>query len=823
MAKISIIVPICNVEKYLPACLESVIEQTLEDIEIICVDDCSEDGSREILLDYARKDSRIHTILHPQNLSTSQARKDGVAASTGKYIMFLDGDDRYTADACEKVWEAMEEKKTDILQFGTDVVNFANAPEERIALNKRLLAPYLKEEIYGDIINACWEEKKFGFSLWNKAYSGDLCREAFSRIEDGSFPKAQDVYAFFVIATMAKSYGAIPDEIYRYSFGTGITGKSQIDLNRFQRILTEADVCAAMERYCAAYAPQYEETLKKQKKNFLNDCLNNFLKYLRTAEKEEGLEMLCQAWGIGDVISSMACQYWFNSHLVEPHISGSPLFRYEKRSAGKKTIGFYYRNIRNGGAQRVVALLCNILSQQKDAEGEALYRVILITEDAPAEDEYALCPEVKRFFIPSREDSRRDYLPRYLAWQELIDTWNVDLVVSGMWIDGATLWDMMSVKSHRLHPAFVLHAHSFCCVPYRSIGNTASSLAASYRLADGVVTLSACDQAYAEVFNPHVACIMNPISLRPDEISPSPGLEHNLVWVGRISAEKQPWDAVYMMEYLVKQVPDAKLYMVGDGDPKILEELKLQIADSGMEEHIILTGFTSRVSQYYEKGAVYISTALYEGAGLTFYEAMCHSLPVVSYNMPWLTHFRDGRGIITVEQNRVADMADAAAKLLLDKDYAKQMGKDGNTLIREMLSEDTGAKWSQFFQDLDEEADHTCREGDYPIIFRYLVEYQQYGRDLIKTDLNGKLKAANERAKTANDKLKTANEKLKTANEKLKKANEEKKKLNNQLKKAKRRVKILETSTTFRVGKVVMFLPVSVKKCVKKLLKMIKG
>ena len=255
MAKISIIVPICNVEKYLPACLESVMEQTLEDIEIIGVDDCSEDNSRAILLEYARKDSRIRPILHEENLSTSQARKDGVAASTGKYVMFLDGDDRYTADACEKVYQAMEEKGTDILQFGTDVVNFANAPEERIQLNKRLLAPYLKEELSGDILSACWEEKKFGFTLWNKAYSGELCREAFSRIEDGSFPKAQDVYAFFVIATLAKSYAAIPDELYRYSFGTGITGKSQIDLKRFQRILTEADVCGAMERYCIAYAP----------------------------------------------------------------------------------------------------------------------------------------------------------------------------------------------------------------------------------------------------------------------------------------------------------------------------------------------------------------------------------------------------------------------------------------------------------------------------------------------------------------------------------------------------------------------------------------
>ena len=805
MVKISIIVPIYNVEQYLPACLESVMAQTMEDIEILCVEDGSEDRSREILLEYARKDARIRTILHSENLGTSRARKDGVAASGGKYVMFLDGDDRYAPDACEKVYRAMEEKGADILQFGTEVVNCADASKERIASNKRLLAPYQKEALRGDLVKACWEEKKFGFTLWNKAYQGDLCRKAFSRIEDGSFPKGQDVYAFFVIASLAESYAAIPDELYWYSFGTGVTGKSQIDLKRFTRILTEADVCAAMERYCETYAPQYEGIMKIQRQNFLNDCLNNFLHCLRTDEREAGFGRLCRAWGTGEVISCLARRYWFNSHLIGPKVSGSQLFQYEKRKPGKKTVGFYYRNIRNGGAQRVVALLSNILSEQKDAEGEALYRVVLVTEDAPAKDEYALSPAVERYFLPDREASRQEYLPRYRAWQELIDRYQVDLVVSGMWTDGATFWDMMSVKSHRSHPAFFLHAHSFCCVPYRSIGNTASSLAAYYRLADGVVTLSECDRAYTQVFNPYVDCILNPVSLRPEEISPAPGLTHTLVWVGRISEEKQPWDAVLMMEYLVKRVKDAKLYMVGDGDPKLLKELKRQIADSGLEEHIMLTGFTGRVSPYYEKAAVYISTALYEGAGLTFYEAMCYSLPVVSYDMPWLTHFRDGRGIVTVRQNRAADLADAVAGLLLDPAYARRMGREGNTLIREMLSENTGERWSRFIQGIDSEEPRACSEGDYPIILRYLVEYQQAGRDLMRADLCEKLKDANDRAKTYD--------------EELKRANEEKRKLQEQLKKETRRIRALEASATFRAGKAVLFLPGSIKKWILRLLK----
>lgn len=93
MAKVSVIVPVYNVKKELRNCLNSLVNQTLKDIEIICVDDFSQDGSREILKEYAEKDKRIILVLHEKNLGTSQARKDGAAASQGKYIMFADGDD----------------------------------------------------------------------------------------------------------------------------------------------------------------------------------------------------------------------------------------------------------------------------------------------------------------------------------------------------------------------------------------------------------------------------------------------------------------------------------------------------------------------------------------------------------------------------------------------------------------------------------------------------------------------------------------------------------------------------------------------------------
>ena len=91
-SKVSIVVPIYNTEKYLKKCLDSIINQTYENLEIILVDDGSTDNSGKIIDDYAKKDSRIKAI-HQKNAGQSTARNNGIKKATGKYISFIDGDD----------------------------------------------------------------------------------------------------------------------------------------------------------------------------------------------------------------------------------------------------------------------------------------------------------------------------------------------------------------------------------------------------------------------------------------------------------------------------------------------------------------------------------------------------------------------------------------------------------------------------------------------------------------------------------------------------------------------------------------------------------
>lgn len=110
---ISVIVPIYNVEKYLARCVDSIVNQTYKDFELILVDDGSPDNSGKICDEYAKKDSRIK-VVHKKNGGLSDARNAGMAVATGEYISFIDSDDYVSDDFFECLLDVMN-KKTAIL------------------------------------------------------------------------------------------------------------------------------------------------------------------------------------------------------------------------------------------------------------------------------------------------------------------------------------------------------------------------------------------------------------------------------------------------------------------------------------------------------------------------------------------------------------------------------------------------------------------------------------------------------------------------------------------------------------------------------------
>ena len=123
MPKVSVIIPVYNVERYLRQCLDSVVNQTLHDIEIICVNDHSPDGSWDILKEYEAKDSRIRLLNSSTNDGLGASRNKGLDVARGEYVMFLDSDDWLELNACEIAYNKISQYKTNMLLFDMKYFN----------------------------------------------------------------------------------------------------------------------------------------------------------------------------------------------------------------------------------------------------------------------------------------------------------------------------------------------------------------------------------------------------------------------------------------------------------------------------------------------------------------------------------------------------------------------------------------------------------------------------------------------------------------------------------------------------------------------------
>ena len=209
-------------EKYLPKCLESLIKQTLKDIEIICVNDGSMDNSLAILKEFASKDSRIK-IIDNQHQGVAKTRNTGIEQSTGEYIGFVDSDDYIDIDFFEKLYNSATKSNSDIA--------IASILKHKKFFNI-YNAKYTKEEIaitIQDKIKLCEDKKHFFFYAWNKIYHSGFIKEnniKFSEgqiYEDVMFAIKALYYSNKIISVYGTKYHYIEheDSLTKYKDKTG--------------------------------------------------------------------------------------------------------------------------------------------------------------------------------------------------------------------------------------------------------------------------------------------------------------------------------------------------------------------------------------------------------------------------------------------------------------------------------------------------------------------------------------------------------------------------------------------------------------------------
>ena len=236
---ISVIITVFNLEKYISECMESVLNQSVKDIEVICIDDASTDQSLAILHAYAVKDKRIRIIAQSESIGPSAARNIGYREAKGLYLYQIDGDDVIVDGALERMYSCAAENKLDFLTFS------ASAFADSIEIEKdvhHLLNLYIRKGAYFGVMEGM---ELFAKCIHNGDFLGNLCCIFLSKdffdskdmyLLDGLYASADNNFLFYL---NAKRVMCIPDALYKRRFRENSIVTSKKTLIKFESMLVE--------------------------------------------------------------------------------------------------------------------------------------------------------------------------------------------------------------------------------------------------------------------------------------------------------------------------------------------------------------------------------------------------------------------------------------------------------------------------------------------------------------------------------------------------------------------------------------------------------
>lgn len=246
---ISLIIPVYNVEKYLEDCLNSVINQSFTNIEIICVEDCSTDQSRFLLSQISKRDSRIRVIYNEHNMGLSASRNRGMKEAKGKYIYFLDSDDMIQEDALDELYKLSEQTDIDILYFNTKQILEQGVGNEYSSY-KEHHTYYTRETVTGrQLFLEFMRRRDFDETVWRQFYNRRFLTENNILFVEGYVH--EDTLFSLEAILRAKRVRCVPlvCHIYRRRNGS-ITVSAEQTINRlfgdiyiYQKLFDYLDIC----------------------------------------------------------------------------------------------------------------------------------------------------------------------------------------------------------------------------------------------------------------------------------------------------------------------------------------------------------------------------------------------------------------------------------------------------------------------------------------------------------------------------------------------------------------------------------------------------
>jgi len=275
MDLISVIVPIYNVEKYLKKSIESIINQTYKNIDILLVDDGSKDKYGEICDTYMEKDSRIK-VIHQENMGQSIARNKGIEKSTGEYIIFVDSDDYIYEEYIDILYNLLKENNADISACGYEYFYEDKVSEKFVNTDKKKLQN--REELLISMNTVLGE---MYVVVWGKLYK----KELFNGIEFPNMKISEDYVVLYKLYSKIKKAVITENKMYYYfrNNSESLTYKLKEDfyVNNFKVLDREKEFLLEKE------LPKAIPYVMKTKLYWIIEYYTNYKSKLSNAEKKD--------------------------------------------------------------------------------------------------------------------------------------------------------------------------------------------------------------------------------------------------------------------------------------------------------------------------------------------------------------------------------------------------------------------------------------------------------------------------------------------------------------------------------------------------------
>ncbi len=278
MPKVSVIVPVYNVESYLPQCIDSIRRQTFSDIEVICVNDGSTDRSGTLLDAYARLDERVR-VISIGNHGVSHARNLGIEEARGEIVCFVDADDVLMPRACETIVSAFEANPVDVVKFSAEPFPACCSIPW---IDHVLTLPDKVYEGYSDQL--VFDENTRPFP-WNGAYRAEFLRDGGIRFPEGIALGEDQVFCFAVFAR-AKGTALLSDRLYRYRLSRKDSAMALAARDLADRVGKHLDVVAAVLDEWIADGRMEGESARRMMTFVIDFVMPNITELARDEERD---------------------------------------------------------------------------------------------------------------------------------------------------------------------------------------------------------------------------------------------------------------------------------------------------------------------------------------------------------------------------------------------------------------------------------------------------------------------------------------------------------------------------------------------------------